>query len=364
MWPRTLDAAAGPGVISLAAAPAGHTWLGLEVELAVGLAMFLALAGYVVLGGADFGGGIWDLLAAGPRRDLQRLAIARAMGPVWEANHVWLIFLTVILFTAFPTAFAALAVAFFIPLHLVLAGIVLRGAAFVFRAAHRDITSKPARTWATVFGVASVITPFLLGAALGAVSSGGIRVVDGAVRVDPLQAWFSPVSLMIGALTLALCAYLAAVYLTVETEGDLREDFRMRALGAGGAVALLAVILLPLIASRSPVLWEHLSAPASIVPIVAGGVLAGLSAWAVWARRFPLARVASVAEVVIILGGWAFGQWPYLIYPDVTVYEGGATGPSLRFLLSTLPYGFATLIPSLWLLFRVFKGNPNVRVRS
>lgn len=331
-----------------------QTWLGIDAAVAVAGVMLLALMAYAVFAGADFGGGVWDLFASGPRRDEQRLAIAKAIGPVWEANHVWLIFIIVILFSALPEAYRALSIVLFTPFHLVLVGIVLRGAAFVFRV-HADVASLHWRTWAWVFGASSTITPILLGATAGAVSSGGIRVVDGQVSVDPLQAWFGPVSLLIGFLTLAVCAYLAAVFLTMETDGALREDFRQRALVAGGATAVLAAVLLPLIALQSPLLWEHLSLPQS-VPFLAGGtLLAVLSFWAVWGRRYRAGRALAVAQVVILVGGFAMAQWPYVIYPDVTFYGALAPGPSVRFLLNSLPFGFALLIPSLLFLFAVFK---------
>ena len=335
---------------------ASFTWLGMPAEVAVGCVMLLALTAYAIFAGADFGGGILDLVSFGPRRTEQQKAIADAMGPVWEANHVWLIFLVVILFTAFPPAFQALSIAFYLPFHLVLIGIVLRGAAFVFRA-NADLTSFHWTAWARVFGVASVITPFLLGATAGAISSGGIRVTDGVVTTNPALAWFSPVSLGIGALTLAVCAYLAAVFLTVETEGDLREDFRFHALGAGATVAVIAAALLPLIAKGSPLLWEHLARPQSAPPMITGGVLALLSGVLVYLRRYKWARALAVAEVVIVLWGWAFAQWPYIIYPDMTVQGSAASGPALRFFLSTLPYGLAVLVPSLFFLFYTFKGR-------
>lgn len=332
------------------------TWFGLQPELAVGLVMLLVLTMYAIFAGADFGGGILDLVSFGPRRKEQQDAISHAMGPVWEANHVWLIFMVVILFTAFPRAFEALSIAFFVPFHLVLFGIVLRGAAFVFRA-NADVASFQWTAWARVFGIASVITPFLLGAALGAVSTGGITMVDGRIAIDPLATWLHPVSLGIGALTLAVCAYLAAVFLCVETEGDLREDFRFHALGAGATVAVIAALLLPIIKNAAPLLWSHLAQPTSAPPMIAGAVLAALSAWAVGARRYGLARVLAVGEVVILLGGWAFAQWPYIIYPDFTVHNSAAPGPAIRFLLNTLPFGLGLLIPSLILLFVVFKGR-------
>lgn len=337
--------------------PVTHTWFGIETELAVGLAMLLTLTAYALLAGADFGAGIWDLLATGPRRSQQREILAKAIGPVWEANHVWMIFLIVILFSAFPSAFAALSIALFAPFHLVLVGIVLRGAAFVFRL-HHDVASIHWRVWASIFGAASVITPFLLGATLSAVSSGGIRMAGDTVVVDPVLAWFSPVSLLVGALTLAICAYLAAVYLTVETQGPVQEDFRNRALGVWAVVAVLPAILLPLVARQAPLLWEHFARPEALPPMVLGLLFAAASGWAVFTRRYKLGRAFAVAEVVILLWGWAFAQWPYLIYPDFTVYNSAAPGPSIRFLLSTLPFGFGLLIPSLVLLFAVFKGAP------
>lgn len=340
-----------------------YSWFGIPAEAAIGAAMLLALTAYVVLGGADFGGGVWDLFAFGPRQGEQRDAIARAIGPVWEANHVWLIFLLVILFSAFPRAFQALSIAFFVPVHAILVGIILRGASFVFRA-NLDVASVHWRAWASLFGAASTITPFLLGTTLATVSSGGIRVSpEGAVSVNPFQTWFSPVSLTMGALTLTLAAYLAAVFLTVETEGRLQEDFRTRALSAGLALAGLAALLLPLTARLSPLLWEHLSRPESLPPMAVGAGLALFSGWAVWVRRFRAARAASIAQVVVLLWGWSFAQWPYLVYPDLTVYNSLASAPTVRFMLNTLPFGFAVLLPSLWFLFTVFKGADQARFR-
>ena len=148
-----------------------------------------------------------------------------------EANHVWLIFVIVLLFTAFPAAYAILSVALFVPFHLVLGGIVLRGAAFVFRA-HGAVAVGAPQAWGSVFGAASAFTPFLLGACLGAISTGRIRLIDGQVATDPFSPWLAPFALACGALALALCAYLAAVYLTLETDGALRMDFQRRALAS------------------------------------------------------------------------------------------------------------------------------------
>jgi cytochrome d ubiquinol oxidase subunit II len=332
-------------------------------DLAAGLAL-LALIAYAVLAGADFGGGIWDAFARGPRRGEQRDAIAHAMGPVWEANHVWLIFVVVLLFTCFPAAYAALSVALFTPFHLVLLGIILRGAAFVFRAYSPQSIRRPgapgrqARRWGAVFGAASVITPVLLGMCLGAVSAGGVRVDPaGAVAIDGAAPWLRPLSLAMGGFALAVCAYLAAVYLANETGGELREDFRRRALWAGTAVVAMSVLVLPLLRAQAPHLWHGLLS-ARAWPVLAIGVGAALlSGWALWRRRPRLARTATVAQTACLLAGWGIAQHPYLIYPGVTVHTAAAGESTLRFVLWSTPFGMLLLLPSLWWLFRVFKGG-------
>lgn len=329
-------------------------------DLVASLAL-VALIAYAVLAGADFGGGVWDAFARGPRRHAQRDAIAKAMGPVWEANHVWLIFVIVLLFTGFPAAFAALSVALFTPFHLVLLGIILRGAAFVFRAyspqsARTLGPGRQAARWGAVFGGASVITPVLLGMCLGAVSAGNVRVLDGNVTTVGTPPWLTPLSLSMGAFALAVCAYLAAVYLANETEGELREDFRRRALLSGTAVVALSVLLLPLLHLQAPHLWAGLTSIRA-APVLAIGIVAALlSGWALWRRRPRLARTATVVQTICLLAGWGIAQHPFLIYPDVTVHTAAAPDGTLLFLLWSTPFGMALLLPSLWLLFRVFKG--------
>jgi cytochrome d ubiquinol oxidase subunit II len=212
------------------------------------LAALVGIMAYAVLGGADFGGGVWDLLAAGERKKEQRLAVQGAMGPVCEANHVWLILVVVILFTCFPRGYAALGIALFVPFHLALLGIMLRGAAFVFRS-HQSRQKEAAlrtSTWGVVFGSASIISPILLGIAFGVVTQGGIRVEDGGAVVLQTAPWLSPYCLANGILALSACAYLAAVYLMNETRGELREDFRWRAILAGTSTAALAGLVVVL----------------------------------------------------------------------------------------------------------------------
>ena len=203
--------------------------------------IFVALNAYALLGGADYGGGVWDLLAGGPRKEHQRELIAEAIGPVWEANHVWLILALVLLFTCFPPAFARLGIVLHIPLSLVLIGIVLRGSAFTFWR-YGGAAGEEGRRWGVLFAVASLITPLLLGTAAGAIASGGLgeeaRGKGGVgFYAGYVAPWLTPFALSVGVFALVAFAFLAGVYLTLEArDAELQEDFRRRALGSGVAL--------------------------------------------------------------------------------------------------------------------------------
>lgn len=338
----------------------------LLIDLASGVAL-LGLMAYAVLGGADFGGGVWDLCAEGPRKGAQREAIAHAMGPVWEGNHVWLIFVLVVLFTCFPYGYSRLGIALFVPFHLALAGIMLRGAAFVFRAYGRRsrratgaIPDDPtALRWGTVFGIASAISPFLLGLAFGVLTQGGVRTDEaGTVLPMTVSSWLSLYAIGCGLLALSTCAYLAAVYLTVETEGALREDFRRRAIVAGTTTAGLALIVLGASWFEAHWFFLRMISPGSLPVLAAGLFCFAASAWAVFGRRFVLARVFAAGEIVLLLLGWGLAQRPYLVYPDITFQKAAAPSATIAFVLVSLPIGALLLVPSLWLLFRVFKMAP------
>ena len=222
--------------------------------------MLISLIIYMLTGGADFGGGIWDLFTTGPRAKAQRSFITHAIAPIWEANHVWLIVIVVLLFVAFPIGFAAISTALHIPLTLMLIGIVLRGTAFVFRS--YDVQSDTThRRWSRVFAIASIIAPLMLGVTLGAVASGTIHVdvESGQVETDFISAWFAPFPFAIGFFTLTLSALLAAVYLTLETEDPaLREDFRRRALIAAVSVGAMAGLSFILSAEGAPAIRRGL----------------------------------------------------------------------------------------------------------
>jgi cytochrome d ubiquinol oxidase subunit II len=313
-------------------------------------AILVALNAYVLLGGADFGGGVWDLFARGSRRTSQRDLIERAIGPVWEANHVWLILAVVLLFTCFPPAFARLAIALHVPLSLVLIGIVLRGSAFTFRSYGGGREEE--RRWGRVFAVASLVTPVLLGVVVGTIASGAVtRLPTPYPGFFPtyIAPWLTPFAFAVGLFTLACFAFLAAVYLTLEArERALQEDFRRRAIGAGVAVFIMAALGL-LLSHQGPRVGGGL--------VTATGIV-GVSAFAaLWGRRYRAARVAAAAQVSLILWGWGLAQFPYLLPPDLTVARAAAPAVTLELVLGALGLGALVLFPSLYYLFRVFKAK-------
>jgi cytochrome d ubiquinol oxidase subunit II len=316
----------------------------------------LALALYAVLGGADFGGGILDLTARGPLAARQRAAIAHAIGPVWEANHVWLIFAIVLAFTAFPAAFAAANEALYLPFSLALVGIVFRGAAFAFRA-YGEGAPGFRRAPGYVFGLASLLAPLFLGAAAGALAAGRIRLDGSHALEPPFAAWTGPLSLVAAGLAVCASAYLAGVYLCVEAvqadDPELEAAFRRRALAAGAILSALAPLGLLVAKGAAPIVFSGLLGRA--LPLALLSALAGAgSIAALWRRRYRSARALAAIAVASVLGAWVLAQWPYLVVPDFTVASCAAPAPILRALLVTIVIGATLLIPSLALLFRIF----------
>jgi len=315
------------------------------VTLVLGAALVAlgAVALYAVFGGADFGGGVWDLLASGPRRDAQRDAISDAIGPVWESNHVWLIFALVALFTCFPFAYADIATYLNAPLTIALAGIVLRGAAFVFRNYASDAMAT-ARTWTVVFGASSIIAPFFLGDAAGALATGG-------------YAWTSPFALSVGVFAVALCAQVAAVFLVREAaDPALRDDFRRRAIRATAAVWMLGLIPTLLARNAEPAFFAALTSPAARIAIVTA-MLLGIIVMILIARHNDTqARIAVGAQVLAVLAGWFGAQFPSLVPGRWTLEAAAASPAMLQAFLIAAACGALVLIPSLLFLFAVFKG--------
>lgn len=328
---------------------------------AVAGVMVLSLNAYVLLGGADFGGGVWDLFARGKVRDEQRAVIAEAIGTIWEANHVWLILVVVLLFGCFPRSFAHLATELHIPITLMLLGIVLRGSAFTFRTydSKADVVQ---RRWGRVFSVASVATPIVLGMCLGAVSSGAVAPSRAVTAIGfsarYLMPWLaSPFAWSVGAFTLVLFAYLAATYLTVEAPTHpLREIFRRRAMQS--ALLLLVVALLTIAGAwrEAPLLARGLTQGRVALCMHAVTAIAAVMAFrALWLRQYQLARLAAAAQASFILWGWAWSQFPWLLPPDLSITSLAAPRITLQLTLGVLAIGTLILLPSFIYLFRIFK---------
>jgi cytochrome d ubiquinol oxidase subunit II len=342
--------------------------LGLPEVMAI--VTMVALNAYVLTGGADFGGGVWDLLARGARREEQRRLIAEAIGPIWEANHVWIIIVVVMVFGAFPPAFSTLAIVLHIPLTAMLVGIVLRGCGFVFRkyGSLRRIEQQAGRT----FAVASAITPLLFGLCVGAVSSGAVGraslllVPQPSARTSPpsfsdvfVAAWLAPFPVTIGVLALALFAFLAAIYLAAAGPTEaLRHDFRRRAYGAAIAVFGAAMCGLVLAPGEAPHMATRLadSRLGLLLQLAIGGT--GLATLvALWLEWWRAARAAAAAQVSLIVWGWAFAQYPYVIPFTLTIRDAAAPWPTLELLLGGLGAGSLILFPSLAYLFRTFSSS-------
>jgi len=311
---------------------------------------------YALFGGADFGGGVWDLLTRGPRAADRRRLTAGAIGPVWETNHIWLIVAIVILFTAFPRAFSVVCTALFVPLTIVLAGIVLRGAAFAFHA-YRLHEDRSAGRWGFVFASASLVTPVFLGAVFGAISSGRIRATEPLAFTGDVTSWLSPFPISVGFLALASFAFLAAVYLILETEDPgLREELRRDALRSAAVLVFLSGLTLALAAVDAVEFFRALTGKLWSIPLVAAAAAAAAGAIASLAlRRYPLARACAAAQVSLLLIGWGMAQYPYLVRPDVTVLSAAASPRTQRFLLGALAAGAVFLFPAIFFLLRVFK---------
>jgi cytochrome d ubiquinol oxidase subunit II len=312
--------------------------------------MLVGIAAYAVLGGADFGAAFWQLGARGQQGSALREHAYKAMGPVWEANHVWLIFVLVICWTAYPTAFASIFSTLTVPLFIAGLGIILRGTAYAVHAGTAREIER--RTIDTVFSSSSILTPFALGTAVGAIASG--RVPIGNARGDLVTSWLNPSSIAIGVLAVATGAYVAAVYLAGDGaragQRDLAAAFRTRAMSAGigtGAIALAALVVVAFDADRVGARlleWPALAA-------VAASALAGLSTLELVRRsRFGAARYGASAAVAAVVVGWALAQRPELL-PGLSVEEAAAERATLIVTVVGVVAGLAIVIPSLALLF-------------
>jgi cytochrome d ubiquinol oxidase subunit II len=317
----------------------------------------IGLALYTVLAGADFGAGVWQLLAGGgPRADRIRDHAHDSMAPVWEANHVWLIFVLTVVWTAYPVAFGSIATTLSVPLFIAALGIIFRGATYALRTA--TSTAREVRAVDTAFAISSVLTPFALSAVIGGIASR--RVPVGNAAGDLFSSWLNPTSALIGALAVTAGAYLAAVYLCADAvrlgEAALERAFRMRALAAGTVAGALAIGGLGVIHSDAHPLYHHL-VDGSGLPALIVSVIAGVSTFAlVWWRRYELARYTAALAVAAIIAGWALAQQPVFL-PGLTIAQAAAPHDTLVVVVVAVLAGGAILFPSLALLFRLVLGG-------
>jgi cytochrome d ubiquinol oxidase subunit II len=324
------------------------------------LPLFFALIGlvlYTVLAGADFGAGLWQLFSGRGSRGIRiRDHAHNSMAAVWEANHVWLIFVLTVVWTAYPEAFGAIASTLSIPLFIAAVGIIFRGAAYALRAG--SSTAGESRTIDTVTAVASIITPFALGAAVGGIASG--RVPVGNAAGDLVSSWLNPTSILIGVLAVVTAAYLAAVYLAADAvrlgKSDLARAFRVRALGTGVVAGAIALGGLAVLHADVPSLYHGLVSGDGLVALVVS-ILAGVTTLGlVWVGRYEPARYSAATAVAAIIAGWALAQRPTFL-PGLTIQEAAAPDDTLIAIVVAIVVGGAILFPSLGLLFKLVLGG-------
>jgi cytochrome bd ubiquinol oxidase subunit II len=318
----------------------------------IAVVLFVGVEFYAIFGGADFGAGFWDLTAGGAERGRgPRDLIDHSLGPVWEANHVWLIYCLVILWSAFPGAFAAIMTTLYIPLGLAVLGIVLRGSGFAFRKV--AVHTSEQRVAGATFAASSVITPFFLGAIAGGIASGRVPTGGGG---DPVTSWLNPTSALGGVLAVAVCAYLAAVFLTAEArirdDSRLEDYFGRRALLAAGATGILTLGGIAILDHGDTRLFHHLIGVG--LPLVVISAVSGAAALVLLGRVAPrVVRVLAIIAVAAVVGGWGVAQYPFILGDHLRISEAAAPTPTLIAL--TVVFGIAVLlvVPSIALLYRL-----------
>jgi cytochrome d ubiquinol oxidase subunit II len=303
---------------------------------------------YAVFGGADFGAGLWDLVAGDAEKGARpRALIQRSLTPVWEANHVWLIFILVVLWTAFPEAFGAVMSTLYVPLSLAAVGIVLRGAGFAFRKSIESLRAR--RAMGAAFAISSVLTPFFMGTVVGAVAAGNVPAGGNG---DAFSSWIAPLPLLVGALFVASGAYLAAVFLIADArDADLERYFARRALAAAVVAGALAVAGIFALHDEARYLYDRLTDQA--LPLVIASGLCGLGVLALLLRgaRGQLLRPLSVGAVVAVIWGWGVAQFPYLLPTSLKITQSAAPDPTLDAVLVVFAAAVVVVLPALGLLY-------------
>jgi cytochrome d ubiquinol oxidase subunit II len=322
------------------------------VSTGVAVVLWIGATLYAVFGGADFGGGVWDLLAGGAERgERPRDLIDRSITPVWEANHVWLIFCLVVLWTGFPRAFAAVMLTLSAPLALAALGIVLRGSGFAFRKVAEELPER--RAFGALFAGASLMTPFFMGTCVGAIADGRVPATGAG---DRLSSWTGPLSLLVGALFVLACGYVAAVFLTYDAraagDAELERYFRLRALIAAVLTGAVAVAALPVLHADAHPIYARLVHEG--LPLVIVSAVCGLGALGFLVRGAPLfARPLAVLAVATVVWGWGVAQYPFLLPRSLTIGAGAAPSGTLTALFAIFGAAAVIVAPSLLLLFRL-----------
>ncbi|GAB6983744.1 cytochrome d ubiquinol oxidase subunit II [Nocardioides pyridinolyticus] len=324
----------------------------MTLPVVVAAALFVGLIAYALFGGADFGSGFFDLTAGGARSGAElRTQIDHSIGPVWEANHVWLIYVLVIWWTGFPESFAAAMTTLILPLLLALLGIVLRGAAFAFR--KYAGTLRQARLFGAVFAGSSLITPFFLGTVAGAIASGRVPLEG---RGELWGSWLNPSSVVGGLVAVGTCAFLAGVFLVADADrarhAELAAALRRRTIGVGLVTGLVVVAGLVPLDRDAPTLWDGLTGRA--LPLVGLSFVAGSATLLLlWSRRYRPARVTAVVAVAAVISGWGLGQYPWLLVDQVTITEAAGAEATLWGLLVVVALAAVIVLPALAYLFRL-----------
>jgi len=305
---------------------------------------------YALFGGADFGGGFWDLVAGGAERgERPRATIQRSLTPVWEANHVWLIFCLVVLWTAFPPAFSAVMTTLYVPLTAAAFGIILRGSGFAFRKSIEGLSGR--RAAGATFAISSLLTPFFMGAVVGAVAAGNVPAEGNG---DAFSSWLQPLPLLTGAIFVVSGAYLAAVFLVGDArragDAEMERYFARRGLAAAIVAGALAVAGLFALDSEASYVFDRLTSQG--LPLVVLSLLCGAAALAVLIRggRRPLRPLAGGA-VIAVIWGWGVAQFPYLLPTSLRIDQAAAPDPTLTMVLIVFGIAAVLVLPSLALLY-------------
>jgi cytochrome d ubiquinol oxidase subunit II len=315
------------------------------------IVLFIAVTMYAIFGGADFGAGFWDLVAGGAERgERPREVIDHSIAPVWEANHVWLIFVFVVLWTCFPTAYASITTTLFVPLTLAAFGIVLRGASFAFRKA--VFRTRDRRNFGAAFALSSVLVPYCLGAVVGSIASG--RVPSGGKAGDPWTSWVNPTSVLGGLLAVAVTAYLASFFLVWDarrlSDATMVAYFRRRAFGAGVAAGVVALAGIFVLSNDAIYLFDGLTSRALPLVIISG--IAGVGALVLLTRGTGTgARLAAVVAAGSLVVAWGVAQWDYLLPRTLTVSAAAAPSGTITAVLVATGLAVVLILPAFGLLY-------------